>query len=172
MENKNSIGRPSKYDPSYCAQIIQSGERGEYIAEFIAEIGVKDSKTLRNWCEEYPEFKEAYIDAAWKRLATKLKLARRANSEVEFRKDVKNLYFEAFLVSKPLRTANLDVDIEDLELVLDKGGNTYNIKGNINQIKIDLTPEERQYRIKELIADPEIQKLLTAQEVEVEVIDQ
>jgi DNA-binding XRE family transcriptional regulator len=51
-------GRPSKYDPAYCEQIVGHLAEGASIASFAAEIGVARS-TINQWAEDNPEFSEA-----------------------------------------------------------------------------------------------------------------
>lgn len=54
----NPVGRPSKYDPAYCQQIIEHMEEGASIASFAAEISVARS-TIQQWAEEHEEFSVA-----------------------------------------------------------------------------------------------------------------
>lgn len=51
-------GRPSKYDPAYCEQIIAFCEDGSSLSSFAASINVARS-TLNEWMEHDPEFSEA-----------------------------------------------------------------------------------------------------------------
>lgn len=51
-------GRPSKYDPIYCEQLIEHLSGGASIASFAASIGVARS-TVHQWAEDYPEFSDA-----------------------------------------------------------------------------------------------------------------
>lgn len=74
-------GRPSKYDPKYCKEIVAyftvkpyqvktMGKRGKvliandlrFLSAFARKIGV-EHKTLDNWCHEHPEFLQAYTRA-------------------------------------------------------------------------------------------------------------
>lgn len=52
------VGRPSKYDPSYCNQIIEHMRDGASVLSFAAEIGVSRA-TINVWAEAHPEFLEA-----------------------------------------------------------------------------------------------------------------
>ena len=55
---KNPIGRPSKYDPSYCDKVIEWGKMG-YSREHIAcELDVSWN-TLFSWMDAHPDFLEA-----------------------------------------------------------------------------------------------------------------
>lgn len=51
-------GRPSKYDPAYCEQLVQHMATGASVSSFAAEIDVARS-TINKWAEEYSEFSEA-----------------------------------------------------------------------------------------------------------------
>lgn len=73
MDKPNPIGRPSKYDPAYCAQIVEHMAEGASMTSFAAEIDVARS-TLNEWAEHHPEFSEAINKAKakcaawWERL--------------------------------------------------------------------------------------------------------
>lgn len=152
----NKGGRPSTYKPDYCDMIIESGKEGEYIGEFIANIGIKDSKTLNHWCNKHPEFNDAFLEAARHRTAWRLKHARKL---IEKGRSTKDILWDAFLVSKPLRIRGLEDETEDLALAVDKGNNTFNIHGDVTQI--NLSKEELENKIKEkLLANPELAKLV------------
>lgn len=167
-EIANKGGRPTKYKDEYCELIVQSGLRGEYMGEFIADIGIRDSKTLSNWCTTYPEFNDAFLEAARHRTAWRLKHARKLLSKG---KSTKDALWDAFLVSKPLRVRGLEDETEDLALAVDKGSNTFNIHGDVTQIA--LSKEELEKKIKEkLLANPELAKLLSPpEELDITPID-
>lgn len=52
-------GNEDKYRPEYCQQLVDFMKKGYSLGSFGAEIG-KTTQTLLNWCEKYPEFKEAH----------------------------------------------------------------------------------------------------------------
>ena len=52
------VGRPSKYDPSYCQIAIEQGRLGKSIESIGCTLGV-GTKTLYNWRDQYPEFLHA-----------------------------------------------------------------------------------------------------------------
>jgi len=52
------MGRPSKFDPSYCDAVIDHLKDGASLTSFAAEIDVARS-TINEWMEHYPEFSEA-----------------------------------------------------------------------------------------------------------------
>ena len=59
---KRPVGRPSKYDPSYCDKVIEWGKQG-YSREMIAgELDVSWN-TLLSWCDAHSDFLEA-LDTA------------------------------------------------------------------------------------------------------------
>ena len=55
---KAAGGRPTKYLPEYCEQIIEHMSGGASMTSFAADIGVCRS-TLNIWIRDIPEFKEA-----------------------------------------------------------------------------------------------------------------
>jgi len=67
-------GRPTKYDPAYCEQIVAHMSEGASITSFAAEIDVARS-TINEWMEHNPEFSEAVkrgkakCAAWWERIA-------------------------------------------------------------------------------------------------------
>lgn len=52
-------GRPSKYDPAYCGQMIEHCREGYSLDTFAAVIGVA-RRTLFNWAERHEEFADAF----------------------------------------------------------------------------------------------------------------
>lgn len=60
MEDKDTgtRGRPTKYDPKYCQQIIDYMSDGSSLTAFAADINVVKS-TVYEWIKNVPEFKEA-----------------------------------------------------------------------------------------------------------------
>ena len=73
MDKPNPIGRPSKYDPDYCRQIVEHMSDGASITSFAAEIDVARS-TITEWEKVHPEFSlavqkaKAKCAAWWERL--------------------------------------------------------------------------------------------------------
>jgi hypothetical protein len=60
LKNLSTVGRQSDdYKPEYCQQLVDFMKKGYSLGSFGAEIG-KTTQTLLNWCEKYPEFKEAH----------------------------------------------------------------------------------------------------------------
>jgi hypothetical protein len=52
------VGRPSKYDPSFCDAVIASGAEGKTLAEMANDLGINRA-TLKDWQEAHPEFSSA-----------------------------------------------------------------------------------------------------------------
>lgn len=64
-----SAGRPTKYSPSYCDEVVAHMKEGASLTSFAAEIGVARS-TINEWVYEHLEFSEAVkrgkaVCAAW-----------------------------------------------------------------------------------------------------------
>ncbi len=54
------MGRPTGYQPWMCDKIIEIASQGGHRAQMIVALGVRSDTTIDDWCEKYPEFKEAY----------------------------------------------------------------------------------------------------------------
>lgn len=52
------MGRPSKYKPEFCQQLIAHMAEGFSFESFAANIGTCRD-VLYNWCKEYPDFLDA-----------------------------------------------------------------------------------------------------------------
>lgn len=72
-ENKNPVGRPSKYKSEFCEQIIEWGKEGASKAEMACNMGIHKD-TLNEWDKTYPEFSVAlkmavqYSQVAWEKI--------------------------------------------------------------------------------------------------------
>lgn len=55
-------GRPSDYEPAFCARIIELGEQGASVVEMAHDIGVT-RQTLYNWRDNWEEFFDAFARA-------------------------------------------------------------------------------------------------------------
>lgn len=53
-----SGGRPTKYDPSFCDQIVDFCAQGYSLTAFAGSLGVARS-TIQEWAKEHPEFSVA-----------------------------------------------------------------------------------------------------------------
>lgn len=63
------VGRPSKYDPAFCDQVVEHMRDGASLTSFAAEIGVCRD-TLTEWCAVHEDFSLAVkrgkaVCAAW-----------------------------------------------------------------------------------------------------------
>lgn len=56
------MGRPTKYDPAMCDQVIELGREGFGKAEIAYELGVCRD-TLDEWCRQHPSFSDAITRA-------------------------------------------------------------------------------------------------------------
>jgi hypothetical protein len=81
------VGRPTKYDPTYCDLVVEMLAEGASLTEFRAAVGGITRQTLSNWKDEHPEFldalskAEAVGQAYWeKRLRTDLMFDSKVNS--------------------------------------------------------------------------------------------
>ena len=59
---KKPMGRPSKYQPEYCQQIIELGKLGKSIAQMAAHFDV-DKASIYRWSEEHEEFRTSLARA-------------------------------------------------------------------------------------------------------------
>ena len=55
-------GRPSSYRPEYCELAVKLGAQGKSYAQIGAAIGVA-RKTLYEWADQFPEFRDAIARA-------------------------------------------------------------------------------------------------------------
>lgn len=58
VDSKPKTGRPTKYDPAFCEQIVECMSRGFSMTAFAGEIGVARS-TINEWMAAQPAFSEA-----------------------------------------------------------------------------------------------------------------
>jgi hypothetical protein len=66
-EQRHPGGRPTKYDPAYCEEMIDFMGQGYSLTAWAGQIGVSRA-TVNNWAEANPEFLEALHVAKAKRL--------------------------------------------------------------------------------------------------------
>lgn len=67
VEEKRPVGRPSEYDPAYCAEVEAFMAEGFSLTAFAGKLGVSRA-TIDNWTKAHPEFLEAVSRAKAKRL--------------------------------------------------------------------------------------------------------
>lgn len=58
----NPVGRPSKYDPSYCGEIVELGKQA-YSEAMMADHFDVCRATLRQWAKDHEEFSTAFTRA-------------------------------------------------------------------------------------------------------------
>jgi hypothetical protein len=68
MAKKPTAGRPTKYDPKFCAMVVEHMAEGASLTSFAAEIEVARS-TINEWMGAHPEFSEACARAKAKSAA-------------------------------------------------------------------------------------------------------
>jgi hypothetical protein len=74
MSQGEGGGRPTKYDPAYCDQLIAHMNHGYSFASFAGKCAISES-TLYKWQADYPEFAEAHqIGIPCKRLELEYRL--------------------------------------------------------------------------------------------------
>jgi hypothetical protein len=52
------VGRPTKYDPSFCEEVVKMGKLGKSLAQMAAKFDVARA-TIDLWVRDHPEFMEA-----------------------------------------------------------------------------------------------------------------
>ena len=62
VEAKPKIGRPPKYDPSFCDEVIELGRQGKSQAQMAAHFGVAKA-TITQWAQQHAEFSNALARA-------------------------------------------------------------------------------------------------------------
>lgn len=73
-KNGKFLGRPTKYDPAYCEQVVELGKQGLSKHQIASELGVTFNN-LREWAGAHPDFQAAmdlavqYSMAHWETLA-------------------------------------------------------------------------------------------------------
>lgn len=70
-------GPKEKYSSEMCEQIINVAAEGGHLASMLVTMGIKSKDTFYRWCNEHPDFKEAYeysklvSQDAWERIGYK-----------------------------------------------------------------------------------------------------
>ena len=62
VEERDFMGRPTKYDPSYCAKVIELGRQGKSIEQTAGILNVS-KRTLYNWRDAHEDFLHALEEA-------------------------------------------------------------------------------------------------------------
>lgn len=60
---QNKGGRPTKYKPEMCRQIIEIAKAGGHVSEMMSTIGIGSNETFYNWLEKHEDFKSAYEES-------------------------------------------------------------------------------------------------------------
>lgn len=78
-------GRPSKYDPVYCQQLVDHMSEGASVGSFAAEIDVARS-TINQWAEQHEDFSEALsrgkakAQAWWEKIGRRIAMGEDGNA--------------------------------------------------------------------------------------------
>lgn len=126
-----TIGRPSKYQPSYCDLIVERMSQGDSMYDFCQQIDIS-TDTLYEWCGRYPTFSASY------------KKAQEAG---------KSYYLNL------IRTHLTNKEVQPVLLQM-LGRYAYNLsaepKVRLPKLKTVKTPEEKMMILQEALADGEI----------------
>lgn len=57
-----SLGRPTEYDPAYCARVVDLGKEGASKREMAADLGISHD-TFHRWMNERADFSDAVKEA-------------------------------------------------------------------------------------------------------------
>lgn len=80
-------GRPTKYKPEYCEQVVALGKEGKSLVQMCAAFDIARS-TIDQWAEDNPEFSEAlarakvYAQDWWEEVGQKALWADKFNAPV------------------------------------------------------------------------------------------
>jgi transposase len=58
----NPVGRPSKYNPAFCDQVIELGKLGKSVEQIACELGLS-TRVMYKWRDEHEEFMHAMEEA-------------------------------------------------------------------------------------------------------------
>jgi len=58
----NPVGRPSKYNPAFCEQVIELGKLGKSVEQIACELGLS-TRVMYKWRDEHQEFMHAMEEA-------------------------------------------------------------------------------------------------------------
>lgn len=91
-----NIGRPSKYDPSYCDLVLDLGAEGKSRAQIAASLGVSRD-TIHEWSRVHREFSDALrkakdLELAWWESAGQMNMTRQGFNATAFIFQMKNRF--------------------------------------------------------------------------------
>ena len=61
-EERDYLGRPTKYDPAYCQKVVELGRKGKSIEQIAGLLNVA-KRTLYNWRDAHDDFLHALEEA-------------------------------------------------------------------------------------------------------------
>jgi hypothetical protein len=94
------VGRPSKYDPSFCDLVIELGAQGKSKTQIAANLGI-DRDTLAEWAKTHVEFSGAVKRAqqlaqAWWEDLGQMNMTRKGFNQVAFIFQMKNRFHDDY----------------------------------------------------------------------------
>lgn len=113
-------GRPSKYNPEYCQQVIDHCSAGKSLKSFACSIDVH-MDTLLEWKSKYPEFSVAYETAKqkaemwWEDIATAAVNDKRKYINVDLYKFMAKVRFRWSDAQQVEITTNDSKELEELK---------------------------------------------------------
>jgi helix-turn-helix resolvase-like protein len=95
-----NIGRPTKYDPSFCDLVVDLGAEGKSKVQIAARIGIS-RQTLDNWAKQHPEFLDAIkwakdLEQAWWEDAGQENMVRQGFNATAFIFQMKNRFHDDY----------------------------------------------------------------------------
>jgi len=130
---KRPVGRPSKYKPEYCEEIIRLGKEGKSIAQMAAFFDV-DKASIFRWAEESDDFRTAFARA---------KVHSQNWWEDKAQQNLASRDFNAQLWLKSVASRFRDDYTERTQTeITGKDGGAVKVESNTISTK-DMTPEQR-----------------------------
>ena len=112
------MGRPTKYEPRFCALVVEDMAKGYSLGAFAGLIGV-DRSTINEWIANYPEFSQAVKEGK----ALRLRQWETANMKGGFTKDGGN----PTLIIFGLKNAGADEWVDRAEVTYSGAVGTYDL---------------------------------------------
>lgn len=135
---KRPVGRPTKYKPEYCDEVLELGKQGYSVAEIAAHFEV-DKASLYRWQEEDPNFALSMARA---------KSFEQAWFEREARSNMKNREFNANLWYRSAASRFRDDYTERKELT---GANGGAVQVESKSVDTDALSAEQRSALRDLI---------------------
>ena len=117
--NANPVGRPTKYKPEYCQQIIDFMSQGKSMERFAVSIDVMPD-TILNWTKEHEEFLGAYKKAKFLCQALWEEMCLKGMNERDFKPAVWIFWMKARHGWRETQDINVNVETPETKYDLDK----------------------------------------------------